>query len=268
MKRTDLKIFGILNITEDSFSDGGLYFNSENAIAHTKELIEAGADVIDLGPAASNPEAKQVSSQEEITRIGPVLEKFGKEVPFSLDSYNPETQLWAIKKGIDYLNDIHGFPIPEIYPDLAKSKCRLIVMHSTLSGWKADRNYTNPDLILSRILEFFKQRISELVDAGISRERIIIDPGMGYFLGSNPEASIRVLRGISDLRKKMGTPVMISVSRKSFLRSITGRTAAESLPATLAAEIFAANSGVDYIRTHDVRALNDALKVLQVLWIR
>lgn len=267
MNRFDLKIFGILNITEDSFSDGGLYLGRSAAVDHARLLVEAGADVIDIGPAASNPDAKQVSSQEEINRITPIYEGYAGKVQLSVDSFNPATQLWAMNQGFEYLNDIHGFPNPEIYPAIADAKCKLVVMHSILSSWKADMSYTDPDTILSRITDFFEGRVSSLVESGISRSRIIIDPGMGYFLGSNPEPSINALRNIAELKKQLKLPVMISVSRKSFLRSITGRSATEALPATLAAEIFAAMKGVDYIRTHDVRALNDALKVLQTLGI-
>lgn len=265
MNTPDPKIFGILNITEDSFSDGAVYLDSSQAIEHAKYLIKSGADAIDLGPSASNPDAKKVSAKEEIDRIKPVLEELSGKIPFSLDSYNPDTQIWGLENGLNYLNDIHGFSSQEIYPYLARSECKLIVMHSTASEWKAGRNFTDPSSIFSRVTSFFEERISDLVEAGVSRDRIIIDPGMGYFLGSNPEASINILKRLPDLKKHIQSPVLISVSRKSFLRNVTGRSVSESLPATLAAELFAALSGVDYIRTHDVRSLKDALKVLRIL---
>lgn len=265
MNRLEPKIFGILNITEDSFSDGGAYLANDRATEHAASLLADGADVIDIGPAASNPDANQVSPQEEINRLEPIIKVFSGRIQLSVDSFKSETQLWAMEHGIDYINDIHGFSVPEIYPKISHSNCRLIVMHSIQSTWKADKAYTEPDTLFARVTGFFEKRVSELTDAGISRNRIIIDPGMGYFLGSNPEASISMLKRISDLKEQMELPVMVSVSRKSFLRNITGRSAQEALPATLAAEVFAALSGVDYIRTHDVRALRDVLKVLQVL---
>lgn len=259
------KIFGILNITEDSFSDGGLFLREEDAISHTGLLIKSGADVIDVGPSASNPDARKVSPRDEIRRAAPVVERFRGEIPISIDSFNPETQVWAMENGVDYLNDIHGFPDAGIYSRIAEADCKLIVVHSIRQGWKADREYTDPDSILNGIKDFFEKRVSALTSSGIARRRIIADPGMGYFLGSNPEPSIRVLRDIRKLKRDLGLPVMISVSRKSFLRAITGREVRDILPATLAAEIHGAEEGVDYIRTHDVRALCDALKVLSAL---
>jgi dihydropteroate synthase type 2 len=164
-----------------------------------------------------------------------------------------------------YLNDTQGFPDRSVYGELAAANCKLVVMHSVQRRRKAERVLTDPDLIYPRIEAFFVERIRSLQDAGIDRERIIIDPGMGFFLGSNPEPSVRILMAISRLKERFGLPIMVSVSRKSFLKSITGRDTHALGPATLAAELYAAAQGVDYIRTHDVRALADALKVAHAL---
>lgn len=259
------KIFGILNITEDSFSDGGLYLDRDSALKRGNELIQDGVDVIDIGPASSNPDARTVAPDEEIRRIEPVFDAYSGKVPLSVDTFRPETQRWAMSMHVDFLNDIHGFPHQEMYEELSKSDCRLVVMHSVQQIWKAEKVETDPATMLERIESFFARRIEELTGAGIDRSRIIIDPGMGYFLGSNPSSSIAVLASISRLRDDIGLPVMISVSRKSFLRALTGRGTGDIGAATLSAELFAAIHGVDYIRTHDVRSLKDALVVLEAL---
>ena len=259
-------ILGILNITTDSFSDGGRYLATGDALRHADELLEAGADGLDLGPASSHPDAADVSPQQEIERLGPVVEALrAKECPISVDSYHPDTQLWALEAGATYLNDIQGFPHPEIYPALARSECRLIVMHSIQQEGKATRESADPEQTLSRIVEFFETRVARLEAAGIRRERLILDPGLGYFLGDQPEPSLRALGRLGELRAHFGLPVLICPSRKSFLRAVTGRALDAIGPATLAAELHAVLQGAEYIRTHEPRPLRDALNVWEAL---
>lgn len=258
-------IFGILNITADSFSDGGKYLVPEAALAHVRELIAGGADVLDLGAAASNPDAQAVSPDVEIARLAPVVAPLKEEgISLSIDTFSPAVQRWALAEGVDYLNDIRGFPDASLYPELAASGAKLVVMHS-VQGGRATRAEVPPEEIFARVCRFFEVRIMALTAAGIARERLILDPGMGFFLGANPEASFEMLRRTADLRRAFDLPVLISVSRKSFLRKMTGRPPAESGPATLAAEIFAVLQGADFIRTHDPAAVNDAVAVWRAL---
>jgi dihydropteroate synthase len=260
------RIVGIVNITEDSYSDGGLYFDTEAAIAHARQLFSDGADIIELGPASSHPDARQVTADVECQRLAPVLGRLvAQDIPLAVDSFHPETQRFALGSGATYLNDTDGFPHPELYPELARADCRLIVMHSVVGRGQAVRVQTDPATIWTRIDDFFSARLERLEAAGIGRDRLIIDPGLGFFLGANPGPSLAVLGGIRHLRDRFGLPVLVSPSRKSFLRAITGRSVAETGPATLAAELYAACEGVDYVRTHDVRALHDALTVLDNL---
>jgi dihydropteroate synthase type 2 len=259
-------LLGIVNITEDSFSDGGRYLAPEAAIEHARALAADGADILDLGAASSNPDARPVPSDTEIARLAPVvaaLKQDGRRV--SVDSYSPEVQRWALAQGVDYLNDIQGFSSPEIYPELAESSVRLIVMHSVQREGRASRISVPPEDIFEFILRFFEERLRALASGGIAEDRLILDPGMGFFLGSNPDASIAVLRRLNGLKAAFGLPVLVSVSRKSFLRAITGRAPADSGPASLAAELFAVRQGADYIRTHEPGALKDALAVSGLL---
>ena len=152
--------------------------------------------------------------------------------------------------GVAYLNDIHGFPDPALYPELAASPAKLIVMHSVQERGAATRVDVPPGEIMDRIARFFDTRLAALERAGIARERLILDPGMGFFLGTDPETSLTVLRRLPELKARFGLPLLVSVSRKSFLRRLAGRDASSSGAVSLAAELFAIRQGADYIRTH------------------
>lgn len=255
-------IFGILNITDDSFSDGGRFLAPGAAEAQARLLMARGGHALDLGAASSNPDAKAVSPQLEIARLAPIVALARAEGwPVSIDTFARETQEWALRQGVDYLNDIHGFPDPALYPALAASRAKLIVMHAVQREGVATKVDTDPATIMDHIITFLRARIAALEDAGVARDRIILDPGMGFFLGSNPEASATVLRRLPELKAAFGLPLLVSLSRKGFLRKWTNRPVAEIGPATLAAELFAVGQGADMIRTHDSGALRDALLV-------
>ena len=262
----DPRIVGIVNITEDSFSDGGRYVAPGAAILHARRLRAEGADVIELGPAASHPGSAPVTALEEMRRLAPVLEQLAADgIPLSVDSFRPETQRLAISAGVACINDIHGFGDLDMYPALAASECQLIVMHAIQAVGPATLVATDSTAVWDRTLRFFTGRLAALREAGISGDRLIIDPGLGYFLGSTPGPSLTALAGIRELKAAFGVPVLVSPSRKSFLRALTGRDITRSGPATLAAEIFAAWQGADYIRTHDVAAARDAFTVLAAI---
>jgi dihydropteroate synthase type 2 len=255
-------IFGILNITEDSFSDGGRFLAPGAALKHAEKLIADGADALDLGAASSNPRSKGVAPEIEIARLKPVVARAKQERwKISIDSFARETQAWAIDEDADYINDIQGFPYPDMYPRLAASRAKLIVMHSVQGMGRAQVIPTDAATILGRIADFFDARVAALNSAGIARNRIIVDPGMGLFVGNKPEVSLTILRGLGRLKAALGLPLLISVSRKSFLRKLTGREVSEIAPASLAAELYAALHGADMIRTHEPRQLRDALTI-------
>jgi dihydropteroate synthase type 2 len=255
-------LFGILNITSDSFSDGGVYLDPDKAFEQALALHAGGADIIDIGPASSHPDSAPVSAQTEIerlTNIVPALQ--AHNIPVSIDTYQTSTQRWALQNNVDWTNDINGFADPSLYSDLAASDCRLVVMHAIQSAGAATRTSPPEGDIFEHIRRFFDMRLAELVQAGINQTRIVIDPGMGFFLGDKPEPSLTMLARIDELKTLFGLPVLVSVSRKSFLRVLSGRSVAESAPVTLAAELWAASKGVDYIRTHEPSQLRDALKI-------
>ncbi len=262
------QLAGIVNVTADSFSDGGRFLAPDRAVAHARGLIAAGASLVELGPASSHPDAQAVGAAREIARLVPVVEVLVRDgLPFGVDSFETETQRFALENGACWLNDIQGFADEGFWSELARADCELVVMHSIQGRGPATREHFDQERIVERVLTFFAERICALEQAGVARERIVVDPGMGFFLGSTPEPSVEVLRSLARLRRETGCRVLVSVSRKSFLGAICAdsesgepRATDDRLAATLAAELYAARHGVDWIRTHDVRALEDALR--------
>ncbi|MBI5457516.1 dihydropteroate synthase [Candidatus Kaiserbacteria bacterium] len=266
MKAHRPKIVGIVNITADSFSDGGQYLESGAAIEHANKLLAEGADIVEISGASSNPHSAPVPAEVEIERIRSVLEAISRPgLDVSIDATKPEVLRFGMAKHIAYLNDIRGFPDESLYPELAASGAQLVVMHFISDLDKAVRIPKTTREVFDSIYSFFGTRLPALEAAGIARERLIIDPGMGFFLASNPEPSLAVLSHVAELKKHFGLPVMISVSRKSFLRNIAPSPDIDIQSRTLAAEVFAATQGADYIRTHDVRALHQALVTFRAI---
>jgi len=259
-----MKILGILNITEDSFSDGGKFLAPEAALAQGERLLKEGADILDIGAASSHPDAKPVAPETEIARLSSVLVALqAKGASLSIDTFSLPVQRWALAQQPDYLNDIHGFPDAALYPDLAASGAKLIVMHMVQAEGVAVRTDVPSAEIFNRVVRFFDQRIEALVKAGVAQDRLILDPGMGQFLGTDPENSWILLRRLPELKKRFGLPLLVSVSRKGFLRRLVNRPPADSGPASLSAELFALAKGADFIRTHAPSPLKDGLKVWQ-----
>jgi len=255
-------LVAIVNITEDSFSDGGRFLAPDAAIDHARTLAASGADWLELGPASSNPDAGHVDAETQIERLGPVFAALKEgPLPLSVDATDPAVLEWAVENSIPMINDIRGFPDPATRERVAGSQARLVVVHSLLEASRATRDRVTPTEVLASIDRFFDQRLEELVAAGVSQDRLIVDPGMGFFLGSDPLASVAVLNRIPELRTRFGCPVFISVSRKSFLRTLTGKTIDKAGAATLTAELHAARESADYLRTHDVGALRDGLTI-------
>ena len=256
------QILGILNITTDSFSDGGRFLAPKAAVSHARELYAQGAHIVDIGASSSHPDSAFVSPREEICRLQAVLPSLAGKIPFSVDSYHSATQRYSIAAGASFLNDIHGFADVDFYEELAEASCGLIVMHCIQEQGSAQRIHTGVREVLDSIDRFFGSRVEALMRAGVSEERLILDPGMGFFVGATPGPSLKILGSLLQMRERYKLPFLVSVSRKSFLRALTGRALADIGAATLAAEIWAALQGVEYIRTHEPGPLRDALVLL------
>ena len=266
MPTAGVTIFGIVNVTRDSFSDGGRFLAPDAAIEHALALLADGADVIDVGAASSHPEAESVTAEDEIRRLAPVIgELVRRGVTVSVDSWQPEVQRFALAEGAAWLNDIRGFGEPALHPALASSRARLVVMHSVDSGPRATREVTDAEQVYRGVLAFFDARIVELEAAGVARDRLVLDPGMGLFLGADPEPSVLVLRRLARIRERYRLPIFISVSRKSLVGRLAGRPVGKRDAASLAAELFAIEQGATFVRTHEPRLLKDALSVQHAL---
>jgi dihydropteroate synthase len=261
------RIVGILNITADSFSDGGRYLSPDAAIAHASALLDDGADIIDLGAESTHPDAADVSAGVEIERLTPVvrgLVEMGAAV--SVDTYKPAVMRRVIELGATMINDVTGVADPEARSVLCDSDASVVVMHSRSPEARArrDESASTGGREVDGIVAYFQRRLGVLEDAGIARERLIVDPGMGFFLSSDAEASLAVLRGLERFRV-LGCPVYVSMSRKSFIGQVLGRPVDERGPGTLTTEVWAMLHGVGYIRTHDVRAAVDARRMLAAI---
>jgi dihydropteroate synthase type 2 len=259
-------IFGILNVTNDSFSDGGRYLDPDAAVAHALGMARDGADVIDVGAASSHPEAEPVGAEEEIRRLEPVIAKLVERgISVSVDTWQPRVQEFAARAGAAWINDIRGFGDRTAHAALAAARARLVVMHSIGGGARATREESDAATVWRGILEFFDERLEALEQAGVARDRLVVDPGMGLFLGASPGPSVFVLHRLGELRERYRLPVFVSVSRKSLVGRLAGREISKRDAASLATELFAVEQGATMIRTHEPRLLRDALAVQQAL---
>jgi len=257
---------GIVNVTSDSFSDGGRYLAPQAAVERALGLRADGADFLDPGAESTHPDAADVSAALEIDRLLPVVtELVRRGVPreaISIDTWKPEVMTRLLEAGAGIVNDVFALRASGAVDVIASAPhARVVLMHSACEAPRAIPTERPVEGIVPRIAEFFEERLDTLACAGVGRERCVLDPGMGFFLGAGPEASVRVLRGLREL-ERFGCPIYVSVSRKSFLGALTSRPTAERGAATLGAELFALTRGASWVRTHDVRALRDA----HVVW--
>lgn len=258
-------IFGVVNLTRDSFSDGGLYLEAEPAVAHGAELLDAGADWLDLGAQSTHPDSEDVSVAEELERLEPVVHALVEAgAAVSVDTFEPEVMRRVLELGATCINDVTGLANPAAVELLAASDARIVLMHSRSAEARADRSRHPADGVTLEIADWFRARIEQLEGAGIDPARLWLDPGMGFFLGAEAAPSLAVLRGLQSLAA-IGPPVLVGTSRKSFLGEVTGRSTDQRGPATLASELWAATHGAEALRSHDVRALADALRVWRAI---
>jgi len=252
---------GILNVTRDSFSDGGRYLDPDAAIVHGLALAEGGAAIVDVGAESTHPDAEDVTATEEIRRLVPVVEALvAAGVEVSVDTHKPDVIARMLTLGVRMVNDVTGLADPRSRELLAAAGARVVLMFSRSHGARAERRDGGVENVSRDVVAALRDRLETVVAAGIERERIVVDPGMGFFLSRAPEASFRVLAELDRIRRELAAPIMVSVSRKSFLGAATGRPASARGAATLAAELWAWQQGADFIRTHDVRALADAIR--------
>ena len=253
-------LMGILNSTPDSFFDKGAYFSLDKGIKRGLQLIEDGADILDIGGASSRPGAPIVEVEEEIRRVIPFIEALAPttSIPISIDTGRFEVAKLAIEKGAKFINDITGFKDPKMRELAAQCDADLCVMHAQGPPQTMQINPSYPDGVVETILRFFETQIELLTQAGVKESRIILDPGIGF--GKTLDHNLAIFKAI-DQFKRFGLRVLIGASRKGFMTKILGKPAAELLAPTLAVHAFSFLKGADIIRVHDVREHRDALTV-------
>lgn len=265
-----VQILGIVNLTRDSFSDGGRFVEPDAALEHARRLRADGADIIDLGAESTHPDAEHVPADAEIERLSPIVSALKRDGAFvSVDTYKPLVMRAVLALGADLINDVRGLREPGAIDALRAADCRIILMHSSAAGPRAERVDVSPLEIVDRVRAFFEERIATLTTAGIARERLILDPGMGFFLGRDPLVSLTMLRDLHRLRA-LKLPICLSTSRKSFIGTVLAdagspRPVEQRAAGTLATELWAAVQGVEYIRTHDAGALRDAWRLWRAI---
>ncbi|NMA03099.1 MAG: dihydropteroate synthase [Clostridiales bacterium] len=252
-------IMGIVNVTPDSFSDGGDFFSVEKAVNHAKEMIEQGADIIDIGGESSRPGHTRISTEEELKRVMPVVEKIIKETDtvVSLDTIRSEVAEACLDCGVHIINDIWGLQEDSRMAEVvAKYDVPIIIMHN-----KQDTHYEKD--IIEEMNEFFKKSIEIALDAGIGEDKIVLDPGIGF--GKVFEQNIVVMRRLNEF-KKLGYPILLGTSRKSMLGKILNVPPKERLEGTLATTAIGIMQGVDIVRVHDVEENLKAVKVADAIF--
>ena len=254
-------VMGVVNVTPDSFSDGGRYFSAAQAIEQGLRLRDAGAGILDIGGESTRPGSEAVNVQEELDRVLPVLEGLRDAgVALSVDTMKPAVMTAALAAGADMINDVHGFEAPGALAAVTESACGLCIMHmrGAPRTMQADPRY---DDVVTEVADYLAQRRSAARAAGIAAERIVIDPGFGF--GKTQDHNIALFKALGRLARQ--APVLAGVSRKSLIGHITGRPVDGRLAGSVAAALLAAQAGAAILRVHDVAETVDALKIWQSL---
>ncbi len=251
-------VMGIINVTPDSFFDGGKHLHCNAALAHARQLIAEGADILDIGGESTRPGAKPVSIQEELDRVLPIIEDLRKaSVPVSIDTFKPEVMRAAIAAGAQMVNDINALQDTAAMNAIADSNVAVCLMHKQGTPQTMQEQPRYQDVV-TEVGTFLGERIAAAEATGIQRDRIVIDPGFGF--GKTLAHNLALLRKLEVLTR-FGVPVMAGLSRKSMLGALTGQDVTQRLPASVAAALIAVQHGANIVRVHDVRATVDALKI-------
>jgi len=254
-----LRIMGVLNVTPDSFSDGGEWFDFEAAVAHGRELAAQGAAILDVGGESTRPGAAPVAEDEELRRVVPVIEALAGAATLSVDTSKLAVARAAVDAGATYVNDVTAFrAAPEMAGLVAERRCECCVMHM-LGEPRTMQDDPRYDDVVSDVKAFLEERVAFAVAEGIAEERIAVDPGIGF--GKTLEHNLELLRRLDEIAA-LGFEVVIGTSRKSFLGRLTGREDPhERVAATVATTVLAVERGASVFRVHDVAETADALKV-------
>lgn len=255
------RVMGVLNVTPDSFSDGGAFLDAGTAIARGRAMVAEGAAVVDVGGESTRPGAPEVSVEEELRRVVPVIEALAAAlpVPVSIDTSKPEVMRAAARAGAGLINDVMALRRPGAMEAAAELGLPVCLMHMQGTPRTMQRAPAYDDVV-AEVAGFLQQRRDACVAAGIPRSRVLMDPGFGF--GKSVEHNARLLRGLEHI-VALGSPVVVGLSRKSFLGAVLDRALEERLAGSVAAAALAASRGALLVRAHDVAATADALKLTE-----
>ncbi|MFH1397921.1 MAG: dihydropteroate synthase [Candidatus Omnitrophota bacterium] len=252
-------IMGIVNITTDSFSGDGLYHKTKDIIKYAEDLSKQGADIIDVGGESSRPGAKSIPVKEELRRVIPVIKKLVKKigVPISVDTYKPEVAEQALDNGATIVNDITGLSDKLMRKVAARYKAAVVIMHmqGTPRSMQKDPHYES---LIDEIIDYLGKAVDRAMEAGIDRDKIIIDPGIGF--GKTLDHNLEILKKLKEF-KTLGMPILVGTSRKSFIGKILNAQPQERLFGTISSCVLASLNSANILRVHDVKAVRDALKI-------
>jgi len=257
-------VMGILNVTPDSFSDGGRFDRVETALAQARRMADEGADILDIGGESTRPGAASVDAAAEIIRVVPVIEAIRAEsaLPISIDTMKAEVMRAAVTAGATMINDVNALRAPDALQAVAVLDVPVCLMHMQGEPRTMQRAPHYEDVV-KELLAFFRERIERCVEAGIERDRLIIDPGFGF--GKTLDHNLRLLAELARFGE-LGLPLLAGISRKSMLGTLTGRASPDQrVAASVAAAVLAAERGARIVRVHDVAETVDAMRVLQAL---
>jgi len=257
-------IMGILNVTPDSFSDGGFFLSREAAVTHALTLVEEGADLIDVGGESTRPGAQAVPVQEELDRVIPVIEAIARAVPVpvSIDTSKPEVMRAAVAAGAGMINDVRALREPDAVETAAALRVPVCLMHMQGEPRSMQHHPVYHDVAVE-VRDFLQARIDACVAAGMPRQHIVIDPGFGF--GKTAEHNLELLRRLGELRT-FGLPILAGLSRKSMIGALLGLPVAQRLQASVALALIAVQNGARILRVHDVRATREATRMLEAVY--
>jgi dihydropteroate synthase len=257
-------VMGILNITPDSFSDGGVFLSRENAIAHARRMTEEGADIIDVGGESTRPGAQPVSVQEEMDRVIPVIEALHEKIslPISIDTSKPEVMRAAVAAGAGFINDVRALRDAGALEAAASLRVPVCLMHMQGEPRRMQENPRYRD-VLSDIGDFLRARLQAAQVAGIPAQRLVIDPGFGF--GKTLEHNLELLRGLKKLQS-LGASILVGLSRKSLIGKALGLPVEGRLHASVALALMAVQNGARVVRVHDVGPTVEALRMWQAVY--
>lgn len=256
------RVMGVVNVTPDSFSDGGQHDDVAAAIGFARQLIEEGADILDIGGESTRPGAAAVGAEKELARVLPVIRALRDAgVPLSVDTSKPDVMRAVLGEGASIINDVNALAAPGAVDAVARSDCGIVVMHmqGTPRTMQADPRYGD---VLCEVDAFLRARCAALAAADVAQDRIVVDPGFGF--GKTLAHNLSLLRGLRELGEP-GRPVLVGLSRKSMLGQLTDRPVESRVYASVAAALIAVERGARIVRVHDVAATRDALRVWQAV---